>query len=190
MLGDGHIESFYRPEIARLKVAYRAAHQEYVYWLYKEFKEWALTKPRIREVKGFGKIYEVCEFSTVSHKDFAVIWRKWYRNKKKIIPKNEAYKLTPLGLAIWFMDDGSIKSKRHKSLFLNTQGFSSREVTLLQNVLETNFGIRSSTRKDKNGLQIYISKENAVRFKEIIDPYVLDLMRYKLSSGANRMPKM
>ena len=189
MLGDGHIESSYRPEIARLKISYRATHKEYIDWLWQEFREWVLRKPKLKEQTLKGKMYKSYWFTTVSHQDFAKVWKKWYLDRRKIVPVEELKKLNSLGLAIWFMDDGSIKSRHHKSVFLNTQGFKPKEVTLLQDVLENKFGIHSSTRKDKNGLQIYISQENSVRLKEIINPYILQSMRYKLNSRANRMPK-
>ena len=30
--------------------------------------------------------------------------------------------ITELSLAVWYMDDGSVKSDRHKAIYLNTQG--------------------------------------------------------------------
>ena len=43
------------------------------------------------------------------------------------------------------------------------------------------FGLKSSERKQKDGYQIYVSSvESFERFKEIIEPYVLDSMRYKI----------
>jgi hypothetical protein len=62
MLGDGHIESSYRPEIARLKIAYRAAHKEYVYWLWHEFREWVLRRPKLKEQTVQGKIRMVYKY--------------------------------------------------------------------------------------------------------------------------------
>lgn len=192
MLGDGHLESPYRPEIARLQIEYSGLHKEYTDWLYKEFQEWVLTKPKIKNQIVEGKLYKKYYFNTLGHKEIAEVWKKWYWHKKKILAIDEVKKITPLGLAIWFMDDGSIKSKRHKSFFLNVQDFTRKEVRFLQELLKKKFGIESSTKLVKRvntGFQIYISKDNAEKFKKIIKPYVLDAMRYKLNSRVNSMPK-
>ena len=77
MLGDGHIESSYRPEVARLKMGYRAAHKEYVYWLWKEFREWFLREPKLKEQIVMGKRYKSYWFTTVSHEEIAKILKKW-----------------------------------------------------------------------------------------------------------------
>ena len=192
MLGDGHLESPYRPEIARLQIEYSSLHKEYTDWLYKEFQEWVLTQPKIKNQIVKGKRYKKYYFNTLGHKEIAEVWKKWYWHKKKILARDEVKKITPLGLAIWFMDDGSIKSKRHKSFFLNVQDFTRKEVRFLQELLKKKFGIESSTKLVKRvntGFQIYISKDSAEKFKKIIEPYVLDAMRYKLNSRVNSMPK-
>jgi len=192
MLGDGHLASPYRPEIARLQIEYSSLHKEYTDWLYKEFQEWVLTKPKIKNQIVKGKLYKKCYFNTLGHKEIAEVWKKWYWHKKKILAKDEIKKITPLGLAIWFMDDGSIKSKRHKSFYLNVQDFTRKEVRFLQKLLKKKFRIESSTKLVKRvntGFQIYISKNSAEKFKKIIEPYVLDIMRYKLNSRVNSMPK-
>jgi len=190
MLGDGHLQSPYRPEIARLQIEYRHAHKEYTDWLYKEFHEWVLTKPKIKSQIVKGKLYQKYYFNTLCHKEIAKIWKKWYWHKKKVLAKDDVKKITPLGLAIWFMDDGSIKSKRHKSFYLNVQDFTEKEVGFPQKLLKKKFGIESSTKlvkRVKTGFQIYISQESAEKFKTTIEPYVLDIMRYKLNSKINKI---
>ena len=44
--------------------------------------------------------------------------------------------ITPQSLAIWFMDDGSIKSKAHKALVIHTHGYSKDDLLLITKVLE------------------------------------------------------
>ena len=112
-------------------------------------------------------------------------FRNWVRSKpkskrKKIIPNDLEKDITPLGLAIWYMDDGSIKSRRHKGLFLNTQDFKKSDVRRLQRILRNKFSIPSLTRKDGKGEQIYLGGNSAEKFIGIIKPYIIPSMEYKI----------
>jgi len=57
----------------------------------------------------------------------------------QVVPQNISELLTPIVLAIWLMDDGSIE---HRAIDLHTQGFTPEGIQLLISALETNFGIR------------------------------------------------
>lgn len=64
LLGDAHIESYYRPEVARLKIEHSYKQREYVDWLYSEFREWNQMSPRLRRRKGWGRVYKKYYFAT------------------------------------------------------------------------------------------------------------------------------
>ena len=85
-----------------------------------------------------------------------------------------------MSLAVWFMDDGSIKSKNHQAKILNTQCFSQKEVLYLIKILNDKFGIKAKLRRQKDGYQIYILSGSMTKFRSIIGEYVIDSMRYKL----------
>ena len=180
LLGDAHIEIPYRPNVGRLKIEHSYKQKDYVDWLYNEFKEWVRTPPNKRTKTSWDKKQINYCFTTYTHNELGVFAQRFYKNKLKIIPKNLETDLTPLSLAIWYMDDGSVKSSRHKGIFLNTQAFSLRDIGRLQQVLKKRFSIDSSTRKDKNGMQIYISSNSAERFIGAIKPYVIISMVYKI----------
>lgn len=99
----------------------------------------------------------------------------FYKSKKYI--NRYIYKLGPLGLAIWFMDDGS---KHTSGYYLHTEGFTPKDHNLLIKVLKHNFDIDSTIHKVRNHLCIYIRSNSADRFKEIIEPFICDTMKYKL----------
>ena len=58
--------------------------------------------------------------------------------------------LTARGLAYWFMDDGSLKSKQTKAVYLNTQGFLLKDVENLCLVLKNKFGLKVKPVEKKN----------------------------------------
>ena len=180
LLGDGHLEQLYSPTLGRLKVEHSYKQKNYVDWLYTEFKNWVRTKPKIRSVKAWGKLRKNYRFSTYGHRILGKFQERFYESKKKIVPYDLEKDITPLGLAIWYMDDGSIKSRKHKGIFLNTQGFERDDIKNLQKILRNKFRISSTTRKDKNGKQIYLGGKSGEKFIALIKPYIISSMEYKI----------
>ena len=79
------------------------------------------------------------------------------------------------------MDDGSIKSKHHRALILNTQCYKDADLKRLQDVLLFKFGVQTKLRKQKEGKQIYILSETVEKFVKVIRPFILPEMEYKLN---------
>ena len=92
---------------------------------------------------------------------------------EKSIPK---VTLTPLTLAVWFMDDGS---KSHRALYLNTQQFELTNQQLLISMLKQQWDIDASLNRDKCYYRIRIAVNSVQRFKDIISPYLLSQFAYK-----------
>ncbi len=182
LLGDGHIEQPYITPRARLKVEQRIGAKEYVEWLYDIFHDWIRSDIRTRSkfLKSTGKTYKSCEFTTFTHEELMFYRELFYPDGKKVIPTNIYDILTPLGLAIWFMDDGSIKSHESKGRILNTHSFSKHEVLMLCAVLQDKFNLQAWPRKQKDGIQIYISGKSSETLQCILEPHVIPMMRYKL----------
>jgi len=180
LLGDGHLEKLYNLALARLKVEHSYKQKEYVDWLYKELKSWVRTEPKIRRMRTWGKLRKNYRFSTYGHKILGKLRERFYKGRKKIIPDDLEKDINSLTLAVWYMDDGSIKSKRHKGVFLNTQGFRKNDVRKLQRILRDKFEITSTTRKDKNGEQIYLGGKSGEKFIVLIDAHIIFSMKYKI----------
>lgn len=191
ILGDGHLEKLYTPTLGRLKVEHSYRQKDYVDWLYKEFRNWVRSKPKIRKVNAWGKSRKNYRFSSYGHKILGEYRERFYQGKRKVVPNDLEKDITPLGLAIWFMDDGSIKSKSHKGVFLNTQGFKEKDVRKLQKVLRNKFGVNSTTRKEKNGKQIYLGGQSGERFITLIVSYIISSMKYKIPRALRltKLPK-
>jgi hypothetical protein len=64
-------------------------------------------------------------------------------------------------------------------VLFNTHAFSSDDVDRLVEVLKT-FGLLARTRKQSDGIQIYLSGASYERFVELVNPYVIEAMRYKV----------
>lgn len=180
ILGDGHLETSNDGRTYRLKIEHSFAQKDYVDWLYAELKDWVRTKPQVKKQVVNDKLFHKYWFNTYAHGSLRFYGQQFYDHKKKIVPKLIYKWLTPLSLAIWFMDDGSLKSKQHKARILNTKGFTKPEVERLIKALQDNFGLKSQVRKQPEGYQIMILAESAEKFAQIIKPYLHDSMKYKL----------
>lgn len=97
----------------------------------------------------------------------------------KIVPLNIEEFLTPLALAIWFMDDGSNLGKGAR---IATNCFTLEEVKFLCNVLKNKFNILATPNKSgkDKGYIIYISVKSMPVFTNIVKPYLLPSLYYKL----------
>jgi hypothetical protein len=183
ILGDGHLETQNNGKTYRLKIEQSIKSIEYIDWLYDNFREWVLTEPKekIKKDIRFKKDVINVYFNTVSHSAFRFYANQFYNGKKKIVPKLIYRWLTPLSIASWFMDDGSIKSFKHKGKIINTQGFTKIEVKYLSDCLLRKYGIKSKLRRQKNNTwQLYLLSETIDKFYKIINPYIISSMRYKL----------
>ncbi|MEK9167375.1 MAG: LAGLIDADG endonuclease [Patescibacteria group bacterium] len=197
MLGDGHLETQNQGRTYRLKIEQSFGHREYVDWLYGQLGNLGQTPPRAREQTRVEKVNKKYGFNTLSlaslqfygqlfytRRDFIPRESRHnadYRNGEKVVPKMIGKLVTPLSLAVWFMDDGSIKSAHHRAKILNTQAFDSDSIENLRQMLATRFRIDVTLRKQKDGIQLYIPSTEIKKFVSLVEEYIVPSMRYKLS---------
>lgn len=106
---------------------------------------------------------------------FFTYYRKLFYGEDNIKYINEDIRnLGPQGLAIWFMDDGQLCSSSYQ---INTQSFNEKDFEILHSMLEDNFNIKST--HDKNNV-LYIRVESKEIFADIIYPYIIPSMMYKI----------
>ena len=116
LLGDGTLRKALGKLNALFEVNHTFKQKVYVDWKYEQYKLLVLTPPKARPGNGKRIAYR---FTTQSLPVFTQFYKRFYVNKRKIIPSG--LQLDPLALAVWFMDDGS---KSRSSYYLNTQQFS------------------------------------------------------------------
>lgn len=179
LLGDGCLER--KSKNSRLQVKQSVGKKEYVFWLYNYFSEFVKTPPQQR--KDTDQWY----FATRSLSQFEEWNAVFYKDRRKIVPENISVLLaSPVTLAVWFMDDGTLdyREKSHYSFTYSTDSFSVEEVSLLQTALLENFGIESSIQtpksRGKKYTKLYIGKKGRERFIKIIQPHILDCFAYKV----------
>ncbi len=115
-------------------------------------------------------------FWTRSLPVFTPYYHQFYDYKgRKHIPNS--LQITPLALAVWYMDDGA---KNRKSAYLNTQQFSIDDQRKLLQKLKVQYKIEGNLNKDKQYFRIRLYQNSSERLKKIIYPYMIPSMKYKL----------
>lgn len=188
LLGDGCMETMNHGRTYRLKIEHSFKQKEYVDWKYNVFKKWVLTEPKVKMKKYSGATRMNYGFSTVSHGSLRFYGQQFYRNGKKIIPRFISKIMTPISLAVWFMDDGSIKSAKHKALVIHSQSFTKSDLERIIKILNRKFAVKANLRRrgDGNGFVIYLLSETVEKFKDLVGGYIIPSLKYKLG---NVLPK-
>ena len=177
ILGDGCLCDNWSKTNYRLKMSHSIKQQEYVLWKYSVLKNWILTEPKIHEKTKSITI------RTISHPELTDLHAIFYQDKKKIIPQNIEDLLSPIALAVWFMDDGN--AVRHKSgdiyaYNLNTQSFDRPEHQILIKVLRDKFDLHPNINKNNGSLRLYIGVKDKINFANLIKDYIVPSMQYKI----------
>lgn len=187
LLGDGHLETQDEGKTFRLRIEHQISQRDYLEWIYNQFKEWIPGIIRSRTRKNG---YEYVLFDTYSHGAFRFYAQQFYEGKKKHIPRLVKKLLDPMVLAIWFMDDGSWKSDRHKTFIIHTVGYSREDLELVQTALKEKFGIETSLHSQKKKYwRIYVKSISSEKFRKLIEPYTSHIHSMGKKMG-NTMPKM
>jgi len=132
--------------------------------------------------KQTGKIYKGICMLIRRHHILKPIYDMFYcgKNNKKRITEEIMNKLTPLGLAVWFMDDGSKSGKSYK---LCTNGFTEEDVRKAIVVLKNRFNLNCTINFDKKKPLIYIRMNSRDTFNNLVEQYIHPEIRYKLQNN-------
>jgi hypothetical protein len=193
LLGDFSIHAYTKNRLSGnyLECYHSDDQLEYLNWINQELdsvgcKIHAWT----RYWNEYKKDYKRNWITTASHPTFTSLRKFTYNNDGQDSHKNVTIewlnKLEPLGLAVWYMDDGQFKRKKH--IILHTQGFTYDEHITIQNYFEDRWGIRVTPQKACKsritGDQLYltyISLYDNEKFFNIIREHVLPCFQYKLN---------
>lgn len=181
VLGDGYLE-FNGFHGTRLQIKQQEKYKDYVFWFFDQLKNLCISAPKQR--KDNNQWY----FSTKSLEKLTNLYQIFYPQGRKKVPKNITELLvSPISLAIWYMDDGCLdfRPKEHYSFILNTDSFTLKDSLLLRKALERNFQIESSVYnllcRGKRYSKLYIGAQGRDKFLSLIKPYILtDCFSHKI----------
>jgi recombination protein RecA len=180
VLGDGCIALHGRKnKSCRLILGHCEKQKEYLMWKKDILGNFVNVINKKEDKKKNSIMYS---FTTVVHDEFRFYRNLFYNGNKKIISEELIHHIKPLSLAAWFLDDGTLM--KNVNMRLSTDSFTKEDNEKLQWILKCVFDIRSKvceyTRNNKKYYYMSFNKENSLKMTEIIAPYSVESMKYKL----------
>jgi len=185
LLGDGHLSK----ETLGSRFQFEQCNNniEYLMWFHKYFSIRGYcnskTPKLLKRIHKNGNIHYSYQFKTYTFSSFNWIHDMFYdKNNIKILPKNIEIYLTPFILAIWFMEDGCSLGKFSARLKISSLSFTLKENLTLCNLLNKKYGLdlKVQSRGLNKGYVIIINTFSAKLWSNLIKPYMLESMYYKL----------
>jgi len=187
LLGDVYIQKQSGSLNARLMFRQGLVHEAYLLHLFDLFKGYSSfdqlnEQKHSLSLKSTKKIYTTKYFYTRSLPCFNQYYELFYLDGKKIVPKIIGELFTAKSLAYLCCDDGS---KQKDNFVLCTESFNKDDNLLLIQTLKDNFGLNCTLQKtnsteDKIKYRIYIKSDSIFKFKQLVKPYFIPSMLYKL----------
>lgn len=186
LMGDAGIAK--RGNSYRVRFAHSLKQKEYLKWKLEVMSNF--VNMSIYEWTNLtnGKEFGACSFTTLSSAEFKELYELFYRNGVKIITKDILDRLTPLSLAVWYMDDGCLcpdgrVTKGRVKLSLGK--VSLEEAQLVKDYLYS-IGMPCMIIKNFNKTynrgypDIKLSFPASRKFLKLVSDYILNCMKYKL----------
>ena len=165
LLGDGTLSK--SGKNYRLRIEHNSKHREYVEWKYNLLKRLCISE--IQYIASHSSY----RFGTIGHPEITLLRQAWYESTKQIVDELE---LTPLIIAVWFMDDGT---KHRDTIDISVHSFSLMSIEMLRKQL-SKFGVETTINSDSKGFRLYVLKKSYINFKTLVSPYIVKCMAYKL----------
>ena len=181
LLGDAYLRPSNKNKTSvALSFTHGEKQKAYLDWKRAEFQNYVIQENYQKNHREFHGNRPTYEFSTISHPYLMELYHLCYPNGKKDVSQEWCNLLSPLSLAVWYMDDGSI-NKRYKTIVLCTNAFSMEGQHVLIDCLGTRFGIKAVLEPRRNGQYVLrINASQRYRFFELVAPHIPDCMSYKL----------
>jgi hypothetical protein len=197
ILGDAHLPR--SSKNASYSCGHSPKQKDYLYWVAKILNQnFKIRISFYNREKHNQKIYIVstpCSpILTNLHNIFYRKSQKPNRNWEKIVNPEILEQLDPLGLAVWYCDDGTY-TVRDKSCALMTQGFTYNENLILKDYFLNNWKIKCIVQKDyrkshnKTYYKLVFHKEEACKFLTLITDFIPESMVYKLGHLSEKNKK-
>lgn len=150
--------------------------QEYCLWKYEKLKRFCHKPPKILNIydKRTNKTYYQITVKTHCSPILGKLYSSFYKNRVKYICRDLISQIEPLGLAVWFMDDGCKTSSGYE---LATNAFTDTDLDIIIEVLNEKFQLKFTKLKSK---VLYLPASYKTQFTELVKPYIHSNCQYKL----------
>jgi len=204
VIGDGCLSKKIKNDKNNAYFQMKHCAKQYDYMLWKQKIINQLTKSVITPNNSSGgfskdKIYEGYHLGSRVHPQLTALYNRFYMYEKKSLDEYLLKMITPLALAIIYMDDGTLGAAYpeywvKEAFFLRLCNFDYANLFLLKKSLKIKFDLDWNINRHsagKNNKKIYyqlrlLTKHNQM-FVDIVKPYIetVPSMLYKLGSYAS-----
>ncbi|MFW9872485.1 MAG: hypothetical protein ACFFG0_05225 [Candidatus Thorarchaeota archaeon] len=178
LLGDSCLYKEKKCKSVRMSFSHSVKQIEYVKWLRKNLNNIITNKEiKLYKYKKGNISINTCSYSLHWFRD---LYKIFYKNNRKTISQEVLDLLTPLSLAIWFMDDGChCKSGTN----LATCSFNYNEHILIQKWFITKYSIETKIYNVPygSGYLLHFNSANLKKLIKLIEKYIIPSMRYKFN---------
>ncbi len=181
LLGDGSLKIANKYSNANLQIRHSETQKEYLLWKANELKEITGEKSvSVQKADGFSKSRK-WRFVSKRLPVLTELHKLVCKNNKLRIRRKWLNQMTPLSLAVWWCDDGSLIGYGGRKGVLCTDGFDKSSVMLLARYLKVVWKIKTVVApikrdyggKERQYWRIWIrSQEELKKFLRIILPHV------------------
>ncbi|OGE82877.1 MAG: hypothetical protein A3B10_02590 [Candidatus Doudnabacteria bacterium RIFCSPLOWO2_01_FULL_44_21] len=189
ILGDGSLKIQNEYSNANLQIRHSETQKEYLLWKAERLSEISGDKSiSVQKADGFSK-NKKWRFFSKRTPALTEIHRLTHKHNKLCIKRKWLNQMTPLSLAVWWCDDGSLIGYGGRKGVFCTDGFDESSVRILAHYLKVVWNIRvivAPVGRKRDGKQeqywrIWIrSQEELKKFLRIIIPYIpVPSMLYK-----------
>ena len=194
-LGDTQLEKRNKGIGTRIIFEQSNKNVEYLMWFHnylasRGYCSNQLPKLNIR-IKKKGEVFYSYRINSYTYSNFNWIHEMFYKSVDnkfiKIVPMNIEKYLTPLALAIWFMDN---EFNLNKGIRIANNCFTFEEICFLCEVLKIKYNITATPNKCGQNFIIYIHVNSMFLFSKIIKPYMLPSLYYKLDNYYSHSKKI
>ena len=164
LLGDGTLSK--SGKHYRLRIEHSSRDKEYVDWKFQLLRRLCISNVQ------YVSDHDSFRFGTVGHPEITTLRQVWYGPMKQV-PSDLI--LTPMMLAVWFMDDGT---KHRDTVYISVHSFSEQSLDILRNQISL-FGIQTTVNSDAKGKRLYVIKKSYPSFERLTKPYFIKCMERK-----------
>jgi len=189
-----------------LRIQHKISHKEYLDWKINLIRSYVDDVSIYEKSKIIGdKIFYGYEAFIKHRKNFHYLYKHFYvgghlsinnrvTGATKVLKKSILNRLSPLSIAIWYMDDGSLYTfsydgKIRRQLSLNTDGFTFKECEMIKQFFIDKYDIYFNINKNgitktmDGGFKLRTAKQHDIeKFFDIVSVFVKEVkcMNYKL----------
>ena len=176
MLGDGSLSKNSSTGIRNfISFSHKKEHEDYLNYTSHCLGLIAGSNQK-DQISGYGTV--MCRGRTKSLECIEKAFSHWIIDDIKVIPHDLC--LTPISMAFWYMDDGSLlhSELQEDRLTIATNAFNVHHISIIErelNKFNINIKIQESC-----GLRVRLNINDADKFFTLIAPYIPEIMQYKL----------